>query len=78
MFKVRKEACNTCIYREDSPFDIETLENEVRDRYIGFKSFRICHEGEAACCRGFWNRHKNESQLGQIAQRLNFVEYVDE
>ena len=26
-----------------------------------------------ACCRGFWNRHKDEFAVGQVAQRLGLV-----
>ena len=76
-FKVRKTRCPTCIYRKASPINIERLENEVKDRF-GFRGYRICHHTEDACCRGFWNRHKDEFQVGQIAQRLGFVEETDE
>jgi hypothetical protein len=77
-FKVQKQRCATCIYRKDSPLDLEKLENDVRDRYIGFKSHRVCHHSKDVCCRGFWDHHKDEFALGQIAQRLNMVEFVDE
>jgi hypothetical protein len=43
-----------------------------------FKGHRICHHSKDACCRGFWNRHKNHFTAGQLAQRLNAVEFVDE
>ena len=80
MFKVKRKACATCIYRKDSPLDIRKLENDVRDNYGGFKGYRVCHlstRGSGACCRGFWNRHKWKFAAGQIAQRLGLVEYVD-
>lgn len=78
MFLVRQKSCETCIYRKDSCFDLKNLEDQVRDKYSGFEGFRACHheEGKKVCCRGFWNRHKNKFQLGQIAQRLNLVKYV--
>ena len=76
-FKVQKKACATCIYRKDSSLDIKKLENDVRDKHMGFKGHRICHHSKDVCCRGFWNRHKNEFALGQIAQRLNMVEFVE-
>ncbi len=74
--KVQKQQCRTCIYRKDSPLELEALENEVRDEYLGFKGYRICHHSDNACCRGYWNRHKDEFAAGQIAQRLGLVEFV--
>ena len=41
---------------------------------------RICHSQKRTgkvCCRGFWNRHKDEFAAGQIAQRLDLVAYVE-
>lgn len=78
-FDVRKTSCETCIYRRDSPFDIEELEDMVRDPSgHGFAGFRICHHSKSLCCRGFWNRHKDEFPLGQVAQRLGMVKFVRE
>ena len=76
MFKVQKKACSTCIYRKDSNLDIAVLEKQVRDKYMGFKGHRICHHSKDSCCRGFWNKHKDEFPSGQIAQRLGMVEFV--
>ena len=77
-FKVQRVACVTCIYRKDSPANIKKLEDDVRDKYVGFKGFRICHHSKDACCAGFWNRHKDEFSTGQIAQRMGLVEFVDD
>lgn len=77
-FKVNIKACSTCIYRKDSLLDLKKLEDEIKDSHIGFRTHRICHHSKNTCCRGFWNKHKNEFQLGQIAQRLGLVEYVKE
>ena len=77
MFEVMKNACATCIYRVDSPLDLQKLEDKVRDEYVGFKGYRICHHHATACCRGFWNVHKDEFHLGQMAQRLGVVSLVD-
>ena len=76
--KVQKTQCSTCIYRPDSPLDLAKLEADVADGYGGFKGHRICHHSNDACCAGFWARHKNEFQLGQIAQRLGMVEFVQD
>lgn len=78
-FKVQSEQCATCIYFPKSGFNIKALEEQVRDPHMGFKSFRACHHAPdkaQVCCRGFWNRHKDEFPAGQIAQRLGCVEFV--
>ncbi len=76
MFKVQRKQCETCIYRKDSPLDLAQLEAAISDPYVGFRGWRICHHTDDVCCRGFWNRHKDEFQMGQVAQRLGFVEFV--
>jgi len=76
--RVQKTQCSTCIYRPDSPLDLAMLEADAADGYGGFKGHRICHHSDDACCAGFWARHKDEFQLGQIAQRLGVVEFVQD
>jgi hypothetical protein len=78
MFKVRATLCATCIYKGGLGWDLTGLEAEVRDKFVGFAGWRICHHTKDVCCRGFWNAHKDKFQLGQIAQRLNMVVFVDE
>ena len=34
------KACETCIYRKDLAWDLDKLENEVRDPHIGFSGYR--------------------------------------
>ena len=77
-FRVRATSCATCIYRKDSPLDLEALEKEVRDAHGGFDRYRICHHSETLCCRGFWNRHRDAFTIGQLAQRLGQVLMTDE
>lgn len=73
---VQQKSCSTCIYRKDSVLDLAKLEREVADGRGGFNSYRICHQGKQACCRGFWNRHRDKFMLGQLAQRLGLVKFV--
>ena len=77
-FQVQKTMCSTCIYRPDSPLDLLDLELQVKDSHGFFNTYRACHHsgGDTICCRGFWDSHKDGFQMGQIAQRLNLVEFV--
>jgi len=76
-FKVQDRRCSTCIYRKDTHFDLAKLEEQVRDPHMGFRTYRACHHANnGVCCRGFWDNHRDEFQLGQIAQRLGLVEFV--
>lgn len=77
MLKVQSKSCSTCIYRKDSPLNLKALEDAARDPHMGFKGHRICHHSDDVCCRGFWNRWKDHFPLGQVAQRLGMVEFVE-
>ena len=81
IFRVQRRLCATCIYRRDSPLDVQALEAQIADpRLPGFfRSYRACHHtsgAESACCAGFWRRWKDRFTLGQLAQRLRRVRYV--
>jgi hypothetical protein len=80
--RVQREQCATCIFRKESPLDLKSLLDQVRDRtvpgFLWFKGHRICHHSEDAVCAGFWARYKDLFQLGQIAQRLGMVCYVQD
>lgn len=82
--QVRRTMCRTCIYRDDSPLDLEQLEAQVADDHMPgfFKGYRACHHhrgrGVTVCCRGFWEAHKDSFTLGQLAQRLGLVEFSND
>lgn len=76
--RVQRKMCATCIFRPDSPLDLEALLNAVADPHGGFRGHRICHHSKDACCAGFWERHKDEFPLGQIVQRLGMVVRVED
>ena len=78
MFRVQKKMCETCIFKPESPLNLEKLLEDVADHYGGFKGHRICHHSKDACCAGFWAVHKDDFVMGQIAQRLNAVKYVED
>ena len=77
-FRVQRTMCKTCIFRPDSPLDLERILEQVRDCHVGFSEHRVCHHSSDACCAGFWAAHKDEFPMGQIAQRLGMVEMVDD
>lgn len=79
-FRVQQHMCDSCIYKPDSTLDIKRLEAQVADGYGGFTKHRQCHHSDKrhpACCRGFWNQHKDQFSAGQIAQRLGMVVFVN-
>jgi hypothetical protein len=83
-FQVMSHQCETCIYRKSwMGTPISQLEDQVREKHrgaTGFHGYRVCHSqkrGRKACCRGFWNRHRDKFAAGQIAQRLGCVEFVE-
>src|SRR6185295_6574990 len=83
LIKIQAKQCSTCIYRKDSSLDIQRLEAQIADpRMKGFfTGWRECHHakrGSGVCCRGFWNRHRNDFTLGQVAQRLSLFGFVEE
>lgn len=78
--RVQRKMCETCIYRPDSTLDIKELERQVADQRMEgyFEKFRACHHAtRSVVCRGFWDRHKDSFTLGQLAQRLGCVNFVD-
>jgi hypothetical protein len=82
VFKISARLCDTCIYRPDSPLSLAKLENDVRDPFMPgfFRGHRVCHHSPARmplCCRGFWEAHKDAFTLGQIAQRMRWLEFVE-
>jgi len=78
-FKVQRRMCATCIYRPDSALDLKKLERDVADKHMAgyFRGHRICHHSKDVCCRGFWDKHKDDFTAGQVAQRLKLVRFVD-
>lgn len=78
-FEVQRRQCETCIYKIDWPGGVERLEAQIADKRMPghFSGFRVCHHSGTACCNGFWSRHKDHFDRGQLAQRLGAVKFVD-
>lgn len=80
MLRVQRRQCESCIYRRDSPLDLKALEAAIADHRMEghFRGSRVCHHSTDAVCAGFWKRHKDHFDAGQLAQRLNIVQLVDD
>lgn len=86
--RVQKKPCATCIFRAECALDIERLVDAVRESaplnwpkhkpWPFMRGHRVCHHSLTAVCAGFWALYKDKFQLGQIAQRLGLVEYVQD
>lgn len=80
---VRASQCATCIYRPEQGADfIARLEAQIADPTMPgyFRGWRECHTPKArsgTVCRGFWDRHRDHFDVGQIAQRLGLVIFRD-
>lgn len=80
-FLVQRKQCSTCIYGKHSASRMTPaqLEAEVADKHLHgfFRGYRTCHHTKDVCCAGFWRRHRHKFTLGQLAQRLGLVRYVE-
>lgn len=75
--QVQSKQCATCIYLPHNAGMLPKLEADVTDGHGFYKGHRTCHHSKDVCCRGFWNAHKDEFPLGQVAQRLGLVQFVN-
>lgn len=72
-FKVKAERCDQCLF---SPQRIVSAAR-VREILAQCKqddTHFICHKTDDTCCRGFYDTRS--SQMIQIAQRLDMLEFV--
>jgi len=77
--RVQRKQCATCIFTKQwSAEHLAALLDEIRDPKMAgfFAGYRICHHSRDAVCAGFWARHRDDFQTGQLAQRLGLVEFV--
>ncbi len=80
MVHVMEKKCVTCIFNPGNVMNLrpgrvrEMVEDAVRDDHLIY-----CHktlDGEAACCRGFFDSHKTSAL--QIAERLERISWQKE
>lgn len=76
---VQARPCTTCIYRPDLGWNPEQLEAQIADPHMAgyFTGHRVCHHSDDVVCHGFWSRFKDRFTLGQLAQRLGLVRFVN-
>ena len=79
MLQVQAKQCETCIFKKGFHWHLKRLLDDIRDPHMAgyFRGHRICHHSKNAVCAGFWKRYKDHFDLGQVAQRLGLVEYVE-
>jgi hypothetical protein len=77
MLKVQQHQCATCIYRPESPLDLQRLEAEIADPHMAgfFAGHRICHQSENAVCAEFWARYKDAFTVGQVVSGVKVRRY---
>ncbi len=77
--KIQKTKCNQCLFSKNRIVDAKRAAEVIRDA-LGKDTYFNCHKakikGADVCCRGFWDAHKDNFNLGRIAQRLNVIKEV--
>lgn len=77
--RIMAELCATCIFRPGNKMQLhpDRVQGMVADALSREGGTIVCHETldhrEHAVCRGFFNRHKNDVALLQIAERMGVV-----
>jgi len=79
---VQRKTCATCIFTDPvwrTGF-LKAKLDEIRDPNMPgfFTGWRQCHHSKRAVCAGFWARYKDHFTMGQLAQRLDMVEFVED
>ena len=78
---IQKTKCNQCLFSKDrivtSKAAAEVVKNCLKnDTYFSCHKAKIKGDKDNVCCKGFWDAHKSNFNLGRIAQRLNAVREV--
>lgn len=79
---IQKAKCDQCLFTKNMVVKNNTRRTEIIKSALNNDTYFICHKSSIAsngdvCCRGFWDKFKNDFNLGRIAQRLNFVNEVE-
>ena len=79
MFKVYDKPCDQCLISSNAIVDNDRR-TEIIQGCIRKQTHFICHkasiEGEDVCCKTFYDKLGQHSQMIRIAERLNMVEII--
>jgi hypothetical protein len=79
--KIQKNKCSQCLFSKNKIVSNNRMKSII-NACIYNDTFFICHKtqvtgsNEQICCRGFWDKYKNNFNLGRISQRLGTVQEV--
>ena len=79
-FKVYKESCKNCLLSPDrivSPRRSKEIIQGCAQKQVHFTCHKASIAGKDVCCKTFYDKFGDLSQLVRIAKRLNAVEEVD-
>ncbi len=79
MMKVSDKCCGQCLMSKNKIVS-ESRKNQIIKDAVATQSYFVCHKatinGDDVCCRGFYEKLGQHSQMIRIAQRLNCVKFV--
>lgn len=84
MLEVQKKNCNQCLFTKNRIVTAKRAAHYVAD-CLKRDTFFVCHKAQTSdqykgdgqlVCRGFWDKHGGQFQLGRIAARLGAVKFV--
>ena len=72
--------CDTCVFRPGNLMHLQPGRvRDMVDQAVAKGSVIVCHAtlgtDANACCRGFWDAHRDRVQALQVAERLDVVAY---
>jgi hypothetical protein len=78
MLKVMDKPCNQCLFTENKVVS-DSRRSEIIQNTVSSGGFFECHKatiaGSEHCCRNFYDRIGDKSQIVRVAKRLNCVEF---
>lgn len=79
--RVQKTKCNQCLFTKNRVVSEEVAAKIIKtalkkDTYFNCHKTQVKGLKSNVCCKGFWDAHKNNFNLGRVAQRLGIVEKV--
>lgn len=81
MLKVYKECCNNCLLSDNRIVSQKRAKEIIQDCSKKQTHF-ICHkasiEEKEIICKKFYDSFGYKSQMVRIAQRLNFIEFIEQ